>query len=245
MIIKVNDKGQLYNSLDEIGLNVDIEKHKSVLIKVNLARPAGVGHPRTDPFLLSETIKYISQNQGICAIVESANGYLRKNLSLLGLDDIIKNYKVEVIDLDAEDTDKVIVDGEEHYIPKCFKDYGVRIAIPAASKRQGMIFSNNIKLFVGAVPRRMYQVGAAMVDWRPRIHIDLHKSVADIYQAIQKYSPFNYYINGGQAMNENIGEFEFENILIGDNALDLDLYVLNNIFTDVEVPDYIKKLQHP
>jgi uncharacterized protein (DUF362 family) len=243
LIIKVKDQSQLYSSLDEIGLKEEIEKHKSVLIKINLARPAKVEHPRTDPFLLSETIKYIKQNQGTCAIAESANGYLRENLGILGLDDIIRDYKVEVIDLDIEDTDKVIVDGEEHYIPKCFKDYGVRIAIPATSKRQGMIFSNNIKLFVGAVPRGMYQVGDTTVDWRPRVHIDLHKSVANIYSAVQGYSPFNFYINGGLAMDETIGEFEFENILVADNALELDLYILNNIFTNHEIPDYIKKLQ--
>jgi hypothetical protein len=128
LIIKVKDQSQLYSSLDEIGLKEEIEKHKSVLIKINLARPAKVEHPRTDPFLISETIKYIKQNQGTCAIAESANGYLRQNLGILGLDDII-------------------------------------------------------------------------------------------------------------------GEFEFKNILVGDNALELDLYVLNNVFTNHEIPDYIKRLQ--
>jgi hypothetical protein len=70
LIIKVKDQSQLHNSLDEIGLKEEIEKHKSVLIKINLARPSKVEHPRTDPFLLSETIKYIKQNQGTCAIVK-------------------------------------------------------------------------------------------------------------------------------------------------------------------------------
>lgn len=243
MIVKVEDEKLFYNSLDGIGLNKEIEKHKSVLIKINLARPAEANHPRTDFYLLLETIKYVYNNGGTCAIAESANGYLRKNLETLGLKDVIKEHKVKVIDLDYEDTDKVIIDGEEHYIPRCLKNYEVRIAMPASSKRKEMIFSNNIKLFVGAVPRSMYQIGEKTVDFRPRVHIDLHKSVASIYRAIQEYSPFNFYINGGLAMDETIGEFKLENILIGNDALQLDKYVLQNIFTNHDIPEYIRILE--
>lgn len=244
MIIKSEDEKNLYDSLDKIGLSKEIEKHKSVLIKINLARPAKAGHPRTDFYLLSETIKYVYQNHGTCAIAESANGYLKNNLELLGLGDIIKKYNVEIIDLDFEETEKVIVDGEDHYIPKCLTNYGVRIAIPATSKRPGMIFSNNIKLFVGAVPRKMYQVGEKTVDCRPRIHINLHKSVANVYSAIQEYSPFNFYINGGLAMDEATSEFRLGDILVGDNALELDKYVLKNFFSKHEIPEYIKILEN-
>jgi uncharacterized protein (DUF362 family) len=244
LIIKADDEKKLSDSLDKIGLNKEIEKHKAVLIKINLARPAKVGHPRTDFYLLSETIKYIYMNHGTCAIAESANGYLRNNLEVLGLGNIIEKYNVEVIDLDFEETEKIVVDGENHYIPKCFKNYGVRIAIPATSKRVGMIFSNNIKLFVGAVPRKLYQVGEKIVDCRPRIHVDLHKSVANVYCAIQEYSPFNFYINGGLAMDETTCEFRLENILVGNNALELDKYVLRNFFSNHEIPEYIKILDN-
>jgi uncharacterized protein (DUF362 family) len=243
LIIEISEKNKLFYGLDRIGLKEKINKHKYVLIKVNLARPAEVGHPRTDPYLLSQTIKYISQNNGICAICESANGYLKKNLEVLGLQDILNEHKVEIIDLDLEDADKVMVDGDDHYIPKCFQKYGVRIAIPATSKRPNMIFSNNVKLFVGAVPRKFYQVEDKVVYLRPRIHLDLHKSVASLYRAIQIYSPFKFYINGGLAMDETVGEIEFDNILLGNNAVELDLSVLRNIFTNHEIPDYLKRLQ--
>lgn len=243
MILQAKDVEQLHEKLDELGVGEEIKIHKAVLIKINLARPAEVGHPRTDFNLLCEVIKYTTEHKGKCAIAEAANGYLRTNLERMGLGQIIEDYDVEVLDLDLQDTDKVIIEGEEHFIPKCFKDYKVRIAIPAASKREGMIFSNNIKLFVGAVPRSKYQTGSIQVDWRPRIHENLHKSVANIYKAIQQYSPFTFYINGGTAMDEAAGEFQFKNIILGKDALELDFYVLNNMFSKHEIPEYLKILE--
>jgi uncharacterized protein (DUF362 family) len=217
-------------------------REKSVLVKINLSRPAAPGHPRTDPFLLSELIKYIYANNGTCAIAESANRYLAVNLEQAGLTDIISRYNVKVIDLDFEDTEEITYNGEKHYIPKCFQAYGIRIALPVASKREGMVFSNNIKLFVGAVPRRMYQIDNKIVDWRPRVHLDLHKSVADIYDSIQRYSPFTVFINGGLAMDEKKGEFLINEILVGNDGLELDLYILKKYFGYLDIPEYLKRI---
>ncbi|HWT26754.1 MAG TPA: hypothetical protein VN131_02340 [Mobilitalea sp.] len=60
--------------MDAIGVKGKILHEKSVLIKINLARPAEHNHPRTDANLLSEVIHYVYSNGGICAIAESANG---------------------------------------------------------------------------------------------------------------------------------------------------------------------------
>ena len=244
MILSSKNQDEFCASMDTIGLKERILREKSVLIKVNLARPAEPNHPRTDGNLLSEVIHYVYANGGTCAIAESANGYLQHNLEQAGLKDIISNYNIEVIDLDLEEVEQVTITGEDHYIPKCFKNYGVRIAIPAASKRPDMIFSNNVKLFVGAVPRRMYQIDNKIVDWRPRVHLDLHKSVANIFRSIQWYSPFSYFINGGLAMSENCGEFRFQEMLIGDDGLELDLYVLKKYFSDFEIPEYLQQLSN-
>lgn len=243
MILSCKNKTELYASLDHIGLKERIYNDHSVLLKINLARPAAPGHPRTDAGLIADTIHYIYSNGGSCAIAESANGYLSKNLELAGLSDIIRQYKVEVIDLDYEEVDCLTINGEPHYLPRCLKEYGVRIAIPAASKRPEMVFSNNVKLFVGAVPRRMYQIDDKFVDWRPRIHIDLHRSVANLYCAIQSYSPFHFFINGGLAMAENIGEFRFDEILTGDDGLAMDFLVYEKYFKSLELPDYLQMLQ--
>lgn len=243
MILTSYTHEEFYSCLDAIGFREKILNDKSVLIKINLARPAEPNHPRTDTDLLTEVIHYVYLNGGTCAIAESANGYLKNNLVQAGLSDIISNYNIDVIDLDFEEAERVNITGEEHYIPKCLKNYGVRIAIPAATKRPKMIFPNNVKLFVGAVPRCMYQIDNKTVDWRPRVHIDLHKSVANIFSSIQWYSPFHFFINGGLAMSENFGEFRFKEMLVGTDGIELDLYVLKKYFSGFEIPDYIKQLQ--
>ena len=119
----------------------------------------------------------------------------------------------------------------------------MRLAIPALSKRPEMIFSNNVKLFVGAVPRRMYQIGEptrAPSAWRPRLHIDLHRSVANIYRASMAYAPFHFFINGGKVMIEGQGEMEMQEVFVGDNALELDQYFLKRFH--LEMPEYINRL---
>lgn len=244
MIMSCEKQSDLTLILDQFGMKDQISRVKSVLIKINLSRPAVPQHPRTDPFLLSELVKYIYANNGTCAIAESANGYLPANLEQAGLSDIINRYHVKVIDLDLEDTDEVTYNGEKHYIPKCFQSYGLRIGLPVASKREDMVFSNNIKLFVGAVPRRMYQIDNKVVDWRPRVHLDLHKSVADIFGAIQNYSPFTVFINGGVAMDERRGEFLMNEVLVGDDGLELDLYILKKYLSYLEIPDYLTRVQN-
>jgi hypothetical protein len=148
-------------------------------------------------------------------------------------------YKVRAIDLDLEDFDCVTADGEQHYLPRCLKDYAVRIGIPATSKRPNMVFSNNVKLFVGVVPRSMYQMGET-TNWRPRVHVDLHKSVAALYRVVMTYAPFNVFVNGGRIMLEGQGERDFEGYLVGDDALELDRYMLGAF--GLELPDYLGKL---
>ncbi len=241
-MIKSRDKKDLSVLLDTIGLKERICSNQSVLIKINLSRPPVPGHPRTDVALLSKVIQYIYSRGGTCALAEGAKGYLDKNLEEIGLSYVINRYQVKVIDVDLEEADRIIMNGEEHYIPKCFQQYGLRIALPAASKRLGMIFSNNVKLFVGAVPRSMYQINNQIVDWRPRVHLDLHHSVANIYRSIQAYAPFHYYINGGLAMSEDVGEFPLKDILIGDDGVELDFHVLKNYFESVEPPEYLLQL---
>ena len=188
--------------------------------------------------LLRMVINYIYENGGRCAIAEGANGYLTKNLIDSGFEDMLKQNSIKVIDIDLEDFDEVLSYGEKHFIPKCFREYPVRIAFPAASKREGMIYSNNIKLFVGAIPRKMYQLdemNAGIGTPRPKIHLNLHLSVVNLFLAIKSYSPFQFYINGGLSYNENIGEFNFKELFIGNDALELDSHIFQKYFNDCEL----------
>ncbi|MCL2351494.1 MAG: hypothetical protein FWC55_03070, partial [Firmicutes bacterium] len=156
-------------------------------------------------------------------------------------------YNIKVIDIDSEDSEEVLANGEKHHIPKCFKEYPVRIAIPAASKREGMIYSNNVKLFVGAVPRKMYQLDnteASRGVPRPKIHQNLHLSVANIFLAVNSYSSFQFYINGGLSYNETIGEFSIQELFIGDDALELDCHIFHKYFNSCEYPEYLDILKN-
>jgi hypothetical protein len=160
--------------------------------------------------------------------------------------DTSKLYDVKVIDADTEECVKMVSYGENHYLPKCFEKYPVRIAVPATSKRNDMLYSNNIKLFVGAVPRKMYQLDNSDVPIsvpRPKLHQNLHLSVANLFLGIQSFSEFQFYINSGLAYNENIGEFILSDTFVGNNALELDLHIFNTFFNECEYPEYLDILK--
>jgi hypothetical protein len=243
MFITIKSTETIANAFEAVGIKAAIEAHGSVVCKINLARPPETGHPRTDPTLLTHIIEYISEHNATCALAEAADGFLAENIDRIDLTNIVKQHNVRLIDLDLEDFDAVTVEDvdsvETHYIPKCLRDYAVRMAIPATSKRPGMTFSNNVKLFVGAVPRKMYQLGEPQTH-RPRIHLNLHKSVATLYRAIMQYAPFHFFVNGGRYMLEERGEGEWDEILIGDDALEMDWYTLQKFH--LTAPDYLRLL---
>ncbi len=239
MILSAGIDESLDITLDKMGLGEAIVQDHSVLVKINLARAPEPGHPRTDPALLAKVIRYVARCGARCAIAEGADGFLRQNVETIGLGPTIAECGVELVDLDLEDFDCVEVEGEEHYLPRCLRSYAVRIGVPLTSKRPGMIFSNNVKLFVGAVPRRMYQMGEP-APWRPRLHENLHKSVACIYRAVMDYAPFGFFVNGGVVMTEGQGERDLGEILAGDDAVELDRYVLGKL--GLEPPEYLARL---
>jgi hypothetical protein len=246
MFLTSSNNKELFENFDLIGLKSEITNKKEVLIKINLSGIYQENHPRTDIALLKTVIDYIYQNGGKCAITEAANGHLKENLIKSGIQETVNHFEINLIDADFEDCEEVISCGEYHYIPKCFKQYPVRIAIPAASKRIDMYYSNNIKLFVGAVPRKMYQLDNAAGNQapRPRIHQNLDLSVSSLFLAMEKYSPFQFYINGGLAYNENIGEFNFTETFIGNNALELDCHIFQSFFHDCIYPYYLNILKN-
>jgi uncharacterized protein (DUF362 family) len=240
MIWSIAKDDPLSSLLDECGLGDALKEGGSALIKVNLARPPEPGHPRTDPALLADLIGYVTQHGARCAIAEGADGFLQENLEHIGLGRAVAAHDVRVLDLDREPFDPVsVADGEIHYLPRCLRDYALRIGCPATSKRPGMIYSNNVKLFVGAVPRHIYQVGEPTAS-RPGVHVDLHRSVANIYRAVMDYAPFLFYLNGGRAMVEGRGEIVLDRVLAGDDALELDRYFLDRF--GLEAPGYIERL---
>jgi hypothetical protein len=54
----VSVQESLPTALDDIGMGIALRKGGSALIKINLARPPEPDHPRTDPGLLAEVIRF-------------------------------------------------------------------------------------------------------------------------------------------------------------------------------------------
>jgi len=75
---------------------------------------------------------------------------------------------------------------------------------------------------------------------RPRVHADLRRSIADIYRSMMAYAPFRFFVNGGKAMFEDRGELALNETFVGDDALELDQFVLDKF--GIEPPAYIRRL---
>ncbi|BES65579.1 hypothetical protein SANA_20180 [Gottschalkiaceae bacterium SANA] len=242
MFYSTKNINNISSLFDDVGLNVSACSSSTALIKINLARIPVKNHPRSSVKLIKEVVLYLKAQGVSCTLAEAADGYLRDNLEKVGLSEFIDDNEVGIIDLDLEEVVEIVVGDEIHYYPKCLCDYDLRIAIPATSKRPNCIFSNNVKLFVGIVPRKYYQMGEP-VRHRIKIHLDLHKSLSNIYKGLMEYAPFHYYINGGLAMKEGYGEFQLPIIYIGNNAVELDKHVLLEHF-NIEIPEYLLKISH-
>ncbi|MFW9924760.1 MAG: DUF362 domain-containing protein, partial [Candidatus Thorarchaeota archaeon] len=95
----------------------------------------------------------------------------------------------------------------------------------------------------GLPPKKEYQVSYSSYK-RDSLHKNLHKSVAGIYQAVEKFAPFDLYICDGRvALYGEASEGEpipWGKILVGDNAIEVDLKVLN-ILKKTE-PEYLEFL---
>ena len=242
MIFDAVDLTLLPNLCKKIGLNDLVKNGSRVAIKINLAKYPQINNPKTDPTLLSSTIKLVNSMGGHVTIIECANGFLEENLRLIGLGNDFDAGLFEILDLDFEDTEEIIAaDGEIHFLPKCLKQFDVRIAIPVASLRENHVFSNNVKLFIGIVPRCHYQTGDHTT-WRPRIHENLSRSISNIYTLLNMYSPFHFYINGGNTfIRDRVNMERLPRYYVSDNGYELDLYLLQAL--DIVVPQYLKMCQ--
>lgn len=242
MIITTDING-IGKALKNLGAADLLQPGHSAVIKINLSHPPASYRPRTHPDLIRAVASIIRSRGASCAIAEGANGFLAQNIESIGLADFIKENEIKLIDLDLmEDIETITIGDELHHIPRCLADFTCRIAIPATTWLPEMIFSNNVKLFVGAVPLRLYQEGAKddhSARWR--VHIDLHRSVANIYRAIMQFCPFQFYINGGTAATRVAGVFDLPHVFVGNDAMELDEVLLTE--TKGERPEYLDLLK--
>jgi hypothetical protein len=238
----VDDIRQLEAGFRAAGLEAALERGQRVLIKINLARPPLPRHPRTDAALLRAVLSYLLRSGTRPVLCESVAGSsLRDNLAAIGVLDFVNRHDVGFFNIDGSPTVSVTVDGETHYLPVCFGDYPVRIALPCASRREGMLFSNNVKLFIGAVPREHY-MRPGEGQWRSKIHDHLDRSVRNVYLAFARTCPFHFYINGGNSYWDKRGGFTIDKTFIGTDALELDMEIISRYFDVAVMPEYLRLL---
>ena len=187
MIVTTDTYG-IPKALARLGAADVLQPSGSAVIEINLPRPPDPDRPRTHPDLIRAVVSAVRSHGAPCAIAEGCDGFLERSIERIGLADFVKENDIELIDLDlVEDVEMMDIGGLLHYVPRCLADFTCRIAIPATTWLPDMIFSNNVKLFVGAVPREFYRERAQddrSARWR--VHIGLHQSVADIYRAIRR-----------------------------------------------------------
>lgn len=213
-----------------------------VAVKINLSSPPGHGKVRTDADILSSAVESMISYGCDVTIVEGANGHLRENLSIIGLDRLLNEPTVHWLDLDMEDE---IIWKECHQrrypLPKILADMDLRIALPAVTKRPGYLFSGNVKTFVGILPRRLCRDGKQTSFSRPMIHDDLTETVSDLYLIVQETMPFHIFINGGNTVSEYSDITSLPYCYFGTDPIELDEYLADVL--NAPVPGYLARLK--
>jgi len=242
MIQSINQNQKISELFVDTKLESNHLKNKKILIKINLARPPKENHPRTDAILFKKVIEYFVENNSSISIAEGADGFLKKNLAVIGLLDFVLGNNIKIIEIDEAFSVEVKINNQEIYIPKIFMDFDYKLSLPCTSKRENMLFSNNIKNFVGAIPREHYLISNSEKRWRGKLHNSLTESVCNIFTAFESKVKFDYYINGGNSYSESKGAFNFNQYYLSDSAVELDEYIYQKYFSDIEKPEYLKKL---
>jgi uncharacterized protein (DUF362 family) len=171
-----------------------------------------------------------------------------ENFQALKIPEKLANFNVSFIDLNDSKTSSVMLKtGMIHHLPSILKTYDLRISLPVIkfyNDDQGEIFlSNAIKNFFGLLPKSKYQ-NNPQSHKRDALHRDLHASVADVYQAVEKFAPFDFYICDGLMILHGEGEtgkpMQWDKILFSDNAIEVDLKILELL--GKELPRYLRIL---
>ncbi|NHJ32162.1 MAG: DUF362 domain-containing protein, partial [Asgard group archaeon] len=224
---------------------------KRVLLKPNM------GYPKPAPYttsteIIREVVEVFSElNAKQIMIGEGSTSHSNalENFEATGLTDKLMDYNIDFIDLNELESIKVELSNNiSHFLPKLLKQVDIRISLPVIKfyeDNDGEFFlSNAIKNFFGLPPKEKYQNDAESAK-RDSLHQNLHKSIVEIFQSVEKYAPFDLYICDGS--NVLVGEAasglpkQWGKIIISDNALKVDLKILEIL--NKPHPKYIRLLE--
>lgn len=235
--------GDINHVMDELIRELQVfAAPPSVAVKINLPSPPRTGTVHTDAQLLRHTVSCLTSHGCDVTIVEGADGYLRNNLSLIGLDGVLNNSSVHCLDIDLEE--KIIwreLNRRRYPLPNVLADMDMRIAIPCTTKRLGYLFSGNVKTMVGLLPRKLCLNGETSNFSRPMIHEDLTETVSDLFLIVQENMPFRFFINGGNTLSETCEITRFPQYYVGSDPVAMDEYLAGQL--NVPLPDYLIRLK--
>ncbi len=239
MITIIDDIKELKNQMHEWMVKKKLDEqiqNKKVLLKPNM------GYPKPAPFTTSievlknivEVLSELNTQQIMIGEGSTSHSNALENYEATGLIEELKDFNIDYIDLNKLESIEVELPGKvSHFLPKILNQVDIRISLPVIKfyeDDEGKFFlSNAIKNFFGLPPKGKYQVNSESAK-RDSLHDDLHKSVIEIYQSVEKYAPFNLYICDGTKVL--VGEAakgqpkQWGKIIISDNALEADLKVL-------------------
>lgn len=242
-------KSQLHEWMVKKNLVEQIQK-KKVLLKPNM------GYPKPAPFTTStkvirnvvEVLSELNTHQIMIGEGSTSHSNALENFEATGLIEELKDFNVDFIDFNKLESIGVELPNKvSHFLPKVLNQVDIRISLPVIKfyeDDEGQFFlSNAIKNFFGLPPKEKYQVNAESAK-RDSLHDDLHKSVIEIYQSVEKYAPFDLYICDGTKVL--LGEAakgrpkQWGKIIISDNALEADLRVLE--IHNKPLPKYLQLL---
>lgn len=224
--------------------------NKKIFLKPNM------GYPKKAPFTTSiELMKGIVEvginlNAKEILIGEgsTSSSTAIENFKVTGLIDALKGYDVEFIDLNTQESSEVILkNGSKHFLPSLLKEMDLRVSLPVIKyymDSEGEFFlSNAIKNFFGLPPKEKYQNEQSSYK-RDNLHSNLHQSVAEIFQAVEKFSPFHLYVCDGLLTLFGFADEgkpkEWGKILLADNAIEADQKILE--IMDKPLPRFLKIL---
>jgi len=241
-------KRQLHEWMVKKNLVEQIQK-KKVLLKPNM------GYPKPAPFTTStkvirnvvEVLSELNTHQIMIGEGSTSHSNALENFEATGLIEELKDFNVDYIDLNKLESIEVKLPNKvSHYLPKILNQIDIKVSMPVIKfyEDEGQFFlSNAIKNFFGLPPKGKYQVNSESAK-RDSLHNDLHKSVIEIYQSVEKYAPFDLYICDGTKVL--VGEAatgepkQWGKIIISDNALEADLKVLG--IHNKPLPKYLRLL---
>ncbi|MHA1245081.1 MAG: DUF362 domain-containing protein [Candidatus Heimdallarchaeota archaeon] len=230
-------------------------KEKEVTNKRIFLKP-NVGYPKPYPYttsleLIKSVVKLLAKYKPKEIVIgegSTSKSSALDNFATLGFIEELSKYQVKFIDLNACESSEVkLSEKVSHYLPVCLMDFDVRISVPVIKfyedEQKKIFMSNAIKNFFGLPPKDRYHSFNDSYK-RDKLHDNLHKSVMEIFLAVEQFAPFDLYICDGLEVlygEASIGNpQEWGKLILADNALEADLKVIELL--DKSLPEYLEML---